>query len=283
MKTHALNYQAAKWFAFLCKKRIAHTKGEHRASTTPALPLMRNTLIGMFLALGTAVSAAADLAVSPAITMPETPLPISNPTTWTGFYVGAHLGSDSRRLASTADRQEVVVTTNRSQQFTGLNNWLGLWPAKGFVGGLHTGYLTQMNAFVVGVEASMNVSSNSGTIDSAFAGFIRSSMPLSGSLRARVGYAIGPALIYATGGLALANINNSYTTATETRKHSGAYTGWTVGAGADYRVNDHWSVRLDYSFTHYERFKLSRVTDDGLDYANKNMTHALNVGVSYRF
>jgi outer membrane immunogenic protein len=115
---------------------------------------------------------------------------------WTGLYVGANGG-----ISIAAD---------------GTSN--------GFIGGAQVGYNYQLGHWIVGIEA-----------DIAYDRFLTSSVTSEasiawvGSLRPRLGYAMGPLLFYGTGGLAYANPDLS------TLSSSGAdfRLGWVAGAGID--------------------------------------------------
>ena len=74
-----------------------------------------------------------------------------------------------------------------------------------------------------------------------------------GTVRGRVGYAFGNVLPYVTGGLALANVENSMmesrvTVAGQNRTLGdfSARSGLTLGGGVDVALNHHWSLGVEY-------------------------------------
>jgi outer membrane immunogenic protein len=69
------------------------------------------------------------------------------------------------------------------------------------------------------------------------------------TVRGRVGYAFGPALIYATGGGAWAGVrihefNTLNTAVTATEDHT--LSGWTFGGGAEWGFAPGWSAKVEY-------------------------------------
>src|SRR5262249_41336832 len=75
-----------------------------------------------------------------------------------------------------------------------------------------------------------------------------------GTVRGRIGYAPGHWLFYATGGLAYVGerfINIPVGGLQE--KHIGVRTGWAAGARVEYAFAPHWTVRLEYLYSQFER------------------------------
>jgi len=72
--------------------------------------------------------------------------------------------------------------------------------------------------------------------------------------RGRVGYASGPWLAYATGGLAWAGERflNSPANGTD-EKVLNTRLGWAAGGGFEYAFAPHWSARLEYLYSRFER------------------------------
>ena len=76
----------------------------------------------------------------------------------------------------------------------------------------------------------------------------------SGTVRARVGYAARDWLIYATGGLAFAQVNYGYSVSEPDTSSTGLVSasehksGWTLGGGAEIRMDQRWSLKGEYLF-----------------------------------
>src|SRR5262249_26234931 len=114
--------------------------------------------------------------------------------TWTGFYLGGHVGG-----AFSSD-------SNFSGLATG-NNGNGR-----FLGGLQAGYDWQFNPnWVVGVEGQY--SWLSGNVGAVFpGGFIYTNNQRGlGSITGRVGYTWGPGMVYVKGGYAVSDNNENVT------------------------------------------------------------------------
>src|SRR3954463_3411798 len=112
---------------------------------------------------------------------------------WSGLYFGAHAGF-GRGFSNAALSDPAVAATG---------NFFG-----GQVGGLQAGYNFQLpSRIVLGIEADVTfpnyIHGNSVISSLATAkSWVFDQMDFAGSLRGRVGYAAGPWLFYATGGLA---------------------------------------------------------------------------------
>ena len=99
---------------------------------------------------------------------------------------------------------------------------------------------------------------------------------VNGSLRARVGYDLDPALVYATGGLAATNMEVTDATSDSNKTLLGA----TIGAGVETKITESITARTEYRFTNYQTqtFNLdSGATDRGLQ------DHQVNVGLGLKF
>lgn len=128
----------------------------------------------------------------------------------------------------------------------------------GVTGGVHIGYDWQFGSIVAGVIADVNAS-NIGDRQSAFSGtpafyHIDRDLEWWGTARARLGYAFSDRFMgYATGGLALGKVDYSFKSNTPaTTIVSGddnLDVGYTVGGGAEFRINEKWSIGAEYLYT----------------------------------
>jgi outer membrane immunogenic protein len=186
--------------------------------------------------LATAASAlAADLPSHRQAPPPYIPPPIF---TWTGVYLGGQIGYEFGRDATYAPGLFPTVASSPN----------------GVVGGAHIGYNYQVSQFVLGLEGDVNGASYSGSTFNPFRGTVLSSkVPVDGSIRGRIGFAVDRVLFYATGGAAFASIKDNYIGITSASVSNGRV-GWTVGGGAEYAVTNNWSVRAEYRYTDYGNF-----------------------------
>ena len=116
------------------------------------------------------------------------------PPTWSGFYIGGHVGGAWSELQNSWDSLILIP-----------GGWLvPSWKrasTDALFGGGTVGYNYQTGAFVIGVEADFGAMDSSGTsANDAF--WIKQDAKLYADVTGRLGYALGPALIYAKGGWA---------------------------------------------------------------------------------
>lgn len=165
---------------------------------------------------------------------------------WTGFYIGGHVGSSAAKMkAETAPFTEVEDGETTTFQAT----------SGGFtqvLAGVHGGYNYQFtNNLVAGVEADVNAKFGGGTL------FKVKSIPTSdwdGSIRGRLGMLVTPrSLVYATGGFAFGHfttpLHETDTSGDAVELLGGDRTGWTLGAGIEYALDGGWNTRIEYRYT----------------------------------
>ena len=190
--------------------------------------------------------------------------PFSGPVyDWNGFYAGGRVGyawGSSNWTGSAPGAQSVSGTLDLFQPLNVFND------TGSFTQGLQTGYNYMLpNRVVLGAEADVtfpgfpnaagisigNISNF--TSPTLGAETFSETVLTSGTVRARIGYAPGSWLFYATGGLAW-----TYNRLTLTQLTTGATEspflwrlGWAAGAGLEVPVMPHWTARLEYLFTDY--------------------------------
>jgi high affinity Mn2+ porin len=162
---------------------------------------------------------------------------------WTGFYIGAHAGYS--RGSSNAVLSDPATTAT--------SNFFG-----GMIGGVQAGYNYRLpSGILLGVETDITfpnyLTSNSVVSSLATARSAATEQwDYVGTARGRVGYATGPWLAYATGGLAWAGERflNSPAIGSE-EKTLNTRLGWAAGAGVEYAFAPHWSARLEYLYSQF--------------------------------
>jgi outer membrane immunogenic protein len=119
------------------------------------------------------------------------------------------------------------------------------------------------------------------------------------TIRPRFGVAIERALFYGTGGLAYGNVgfSNTYVdlvplgagNGQEASSASGTRLGWTLGAGVDYAVTDHWIVSAEYLHVDLGSIKASGLVTSGnpntatLNFSTMLKSDLMRAGVGYKF
>lgn len=140
----------------------------------------------------------------------------------------------------------------------------------GVLGGLQAGYNWQNGAWVAGIEADLQLSS----ADDTFAPW-KFSNPWFGTVRGRVGYAFNSILLYGTGGLAFGALKAQLPGGLS---ESNTSAGWTIGAGAEFALNQNWSAKVEYLYVDLsDKNFLMTGMSNGYQFST------VRVGVNYRF
>ena len=216
---------------------------------------------------------------------------------WTGPYLGLQAGygwgeNDVRNEALPPDTSGAVLrggdplVTNPSRD--------GSIELGDFIGGLHAGYNWQSDSLVLGAEGDIEYSGLSGDTryylappEEGFtpAGRLEQDINWLGSLRLRAGFAFDRALVYATGGLAVGDIDMKVTNTDEpsTDATETAW-GWTIGGGVEYALSDAVSARIEYRYTDLDSTDVgSPIEKLGEKVEFDNDFHAVRAGLSWRF
>jgi outer membrane immunogenic protein len=208
------------------------------------------------------------------------------PFSWTGCFIGAHLGG--------------VFSEDRTTNAFGNS---ATFSSDGFVGGGQAGCDYQFAAgWVVGIEgrAAWTSLSNShnGTVRNLTTGVIVPSVfttknDFLASATARLGYSFVPNwLFYVRGGAAWTHekLDDAFTDAAGVARDpstSTTRTGWTAGAGTEWVFAPHWSANVEYNFYDFGNSgrTLTQITPPTTVTINsmKDTIHAVTVGVNYRF
>ena len=211
---------------------------------------MKAIIASSALLLATTPALAADLVYQE----PIAPEVIATPETfsWSGPYIGLQGGGSWLR----GDLDGPGF--NDREHFNG--GILG-----GFVG---YNYLLDNNV-VLGAEGDLNYNWN----EKGIGGGVDAGTDLSGSVRARVGYALDNALIYATAGWA---VTRGYADVPGAGKDHATFNGYTVGAGVDYAFTQKVFGRAEYRFSDYGEKSIS-----GIDVDPKQHTLMIGIGVKF--
>ena len=234
------------------------------------------------LLLSTTALVALSLSVQ-AADLPKRTAPAAAPVpafVWTGFYVGADFGYGWMRDSLTQNDGTSAAFTSKPRP-------------KGVLGGVFAGYQLQSGNLVYGVESDVEFSKLKASSTTTYGSedyYHSVKTNMRGSLRARLGYAFGPALLYTTGGVAAASFNTSKINLDYTADGSDSGKtprfGWTVGAGVEYKLTSAWSLRTEYRYTDFGSFHLlsdGRGLNTGSTVNHKLSDQTVRVGVAYSF
>lgn len=232
-------------------------------------------------------------------------VPIIQPNIWAGFYGGLTAGyafSNSNDI-SYYFHDPVLLTTSQTYRFDKLNQ------EGGFVGTLG-GYNWQSGPFVYGVETDFQAGNISGSTSNINPfntwdtyGY-KSQLDWWGTLRGRLGYSFGQALVYATGGVAYGQVQSQVTYTSVYPQHCcGAPAGtvafgrnnktendvgFVVGGGLEYALSPRWSIKGEYQYIDLgttdtaTNYCFSGCTTNELHAKVENAFNIVTLGINYR-
>ena len=191
-----------------------------------------------------------------------TPVPVFS---WTGFYIGGHIGYGWSRFSADGDART----------------------AKGFLGGAQAGFNYQIGQFVLGVEGEYSWA-NVKVDETLFAGTLTLKNDYFATAAGRLGYALDRLLLFGKVGAAWTrdkwDANDGFGgTATATSNR----TGWLFGAGLEYAFWENVSVKVEYNYLMFSSVTPSFATAGGLTVDGssgvKLNTQVVKLGLNYRF
>jgi opacity protein-like surface antigen/outer membrane receptor protein involved in Fe transport len=192
---------------------------------------------------------------------------------WAGAYVGANLGG-----AFSAGEHLLTPI-----------GW-GATNPSGVLGGLQFGYnYLVAPTWLVGVEAELGWTSAQGKsnfVDPAGTASlsITSDQNWYDTVSGRVGYVMGPLMLYGKGGAAWTNADykmevnsglDGTTMANTTRS------GWIAGGGLEYMLGSHWSAKLEYDHLAFGSKALTFVNPFGNSVTVESAVNQVKAGVNY--
>jgi outer membrane immunogenic protein len=219
----------------------------------------RLIIIGAALLAGTTLATTADMRM-PMKAAPPIAAPIWS---WTGFYIGVHAGygfGGDDNIETTGQ-----AAGNIANVLGGARPGSVTLDRDGFVGGGQIGYNWQFAPnWLVGIEADISYTDFQETVAVATVPLggvaatlnntFSSRMEFFGTVRGRLGYVFDRTLVYATGGLAFGDVNNSvdFFGPVGQLQFSGSTdrieAGYTVGGGIEHAFTPNWTVKAEYLF-----------------------------------
>ncbi len=140
-----------------------------------------------------------------------------------------------------------------------------------FGGAVYGGYNWQDDSLVYGLEGDIGYSGVEN-----ITGGTTSKQGANGSLRARMGVDLNPFMLYGTGGVAATSLSLDDGTNTDTK----TLFGWTAGLGAETKITDSISARLEYRYTD---FGLKNFNLGGSAVSSGYDEHSVKLGIGYHF
>jgi opacity protein-like surface antigen len=213
---------------------------------------MRKFLLANLALLATALAAPA-LAAD----MPVKAAPFAERFSWTGCYVGGHIGGAFAQKDITDPVQLV------QDSFLGAGSTVGVTtvnpsPTGVVIGGQIGCDYEFPSSFVIGIEGSASGSTMRGSKNALLplgnpdVALVQANTDFLASLTGRVGYAFDNVLLYARGGAALAGdkfeVSGTFTGLPYDFRGLDNRFGWVVGGGVDWAFTRHWSANIEYDY-----------------------------------
>ncbi len=192
---------------------------------------------------------------------------------WQGLYLGVNAGYG--------------WSNDNSASFNSvLGNNAGAISPRGWFGGGQVGYNAQFNSLVLGLEADMQGADISETTSLAGGAFSQATTDIEwfSTVRGRIGFTTGPALLYFTGGWAFADVSTNATTTngvnTVSMSSNDIKSGYTLGGGVEWAFSPSWSLKTEYLYVDLGEETWSSPVGT---YTTETDFHTARVGLNYRF
>jgi len=267
-----------------------------------------------FLLASSAIAALMVAAPAGAADMPVKARPLPPPApvfTWTGFYIGAHVGGAWGTTESTLNSVSVnfdcpvvvddlvalQVLCPRDRTLSGFSIPISQTQTNGFLGGVQGGYNLQIAPWaVIGVEAQFSWTDLKGTSPCVLVLSCTTEHDWITTLAGRFGVTYDRLMLYVKGGIAWSKVDYSAalnlgfisasTSVSDTR------VGGMFGAGIEYAFLPNWSAKIEYNYIDFNSEDYNFPVSFGIRGVNVNLDfgttiheriHLVKAGINYRF
>jgi len=216
---------------------------------------------------------------------------------WAGLYAGVNLGVIADQSSQTAFR-----ATGVSFPYCWANdcNFSNKQTATGVLGGVQLGYNFQSGRVVYGIETDIALSNAKKTTTALVGGVgglfgnwtAETGVRALGTTRLRIGYAFDRTLVYATGGIAYANMRNTFQGGNGAGfafnwSNTGWRVGYALGGGLEYAFTRDWSVKAEglyYDLGRKDHISIDQfATPDGQGLSDRMTGVVGRLGLNYLF
>lgn len=254
------------------------------------------------LAASTIASSAADLAVKARPMVAPAPI-----WTWTGFYIGAHVGAGWGETESTITGFAAPALLGPA--VAGLSIPFSQNSRSGFLGGVQAGYNWQSGWAVFGIQGDFAGADIKGTNPCLLILACTSTSNWLATVSGRLGAVVAErGLIYVKGGAAWMNTEHSVRTPgfgnilggggagfsnLELANRESTTWGWLIGLGTEWQITPNWTAFIEYNYIEFDK----KGEAFGINLGNqlaipggivvsgdiKNTLSIAKVGVNYKF
>ncbi|VTZ49888.1 conserved exported hypothetical protein [Methylocella tundrae] len=209
---------------------------------------------------------------------------------WQGFYGGVNWGVATGETKWSDPGGILAARTPRYPASSGQN---------GLFGGGQIGYNVTVGSWVAGLEGSGAASNLFGHAicggalgaPDGLGWTCESNLRALGDVSGRAGYAVGRALIFGKAGAAIAN--EAFAVPVFVENHNGVRPaggqtrfGWVVGAGVEYALWPHWSVKGEFDYYDFGPGQIGLYDPYYGDVSHVSIRHSVQLfklGLNYRF
>ena len=209
----------------------------------------------------------------PAQPPPPPPMDDNGPAIgiWTGAYWGLSAGYGWGTSDLSYDR------ANHGATFT---------EPEGALGAITLGYNHQLpSGLTLGIEGDLGIMDLTASDKTVFDGhtFQSDYGTWWGTIRGRVGVAMGRTLFYGTGGLAFMDLEEQAlgNTAGETALNEDFKTGWVAGGGIEHALSQNMTLKVEYLHMDFGRFEGVSAGNEAFSFENK--VDLVRAGVNFKF
>jgi len=204
-------------------------------------------------------------------------------TPFSGFYAGVNIGFGGLGFNAT-DLDDDLFSAPGNE-----NNAFG----NAFNGGVQIGYNYAVDNMVYGIEADIQASGFDESSEQKVDGhFVSSEWNWFSTIRGRVGFTSGDTLFYGTAGLAIVDYSlcafqNGPGCAVPTDPSTAAVSetkvGYTIGAGVETKLSDHWSLKGEYLYVDAGSTTVAYDVPNNEKLEFNNEAHIFRFGLNYAF
>jgi outer membrane immunogenic protein len=244
----------------------------------------------------TSAASAADMAVK---ARPMAPPPVI--WSWTGFYIGGHVGAGWGTTESTLTGASITGLRGGGAATFPFTLPFSQTNSSGFLGGVQAGANWQAGWAVLGVQGDIAGADIKGTSPCLLVLACNTKTDWLASVTGRIGAVVlDRGLVYAKGGAAWMNTRHSVNTPNfglgtgipdEIASREITHFGWTVGLGTEWMITPNWTAFVEYNYYEFDKKNYAFPLNLGpnLPFAvtvNADLRNTLSVakvGVNYKF